>query len=557
MKKDNNRIILTTDKGVALVVMDTADYIKKAEELLNKPTYKEMPEDPTSRQKNKLINILKNIKMEGGLSEEAYRRLYATGAGSPKFYWLPKIHKPDITLRPIVSGTGTVTYNTAKELAKILKPLVEMSTHHVHNIKDFVEQLKDVRLKQGECIISYDVTALFTSVPIQPVVNIIQQKLANDKDLQHRTNMSIKHISLLEFCLRSTCFVFQGQYYKQAEGVAMGSPLSPIVANIFMEKFETEALEIASHPPSLWTRFVDDTFVIFETQYKDEFFNRINSIDENIKFTAETTKADGSMPFLDVLVTPPSDGSLSTTVYRKPTHTNQYLQRDSHHAISNKYSVTGSLLHRAKDICSNQDQLEEEQKHIQEVLSACKYPAWAINRMKLKTSTPRTTKNNKNKDTRSNTFNRSFITVTYNKDLSKSFKNICKRYGIQVHFKSGKTLKDKDHITKLSGIIYRFKCDMLECDEEYIGEISRTFGERFREHLKAPSPIHDHINTTSHTTLLEHFGIVGREEQNLSRLIKESMFIRVNNPSLNKNIGKYHLPHIWDEVLINTELKLK
>ena len=76
--------------------------------------------------------------------------------------------------------------------------------------------------------------------------------------------------------------------------------------------------------------------------------------------------------------------------------------------------------------------------------------------------------------------------------------------------------------------------------------------------LKAPSPIHDHSNTTGHTTSHENFSIVGREEQNLSRLIKESMFIRVNNPSLNKNIGRYHLPHMWDEVLINNkELKLK
>ena len=184
--------------------------------------------------------------------------------------------------------------------------------------------------------------------------------------------------------------------------------------------------------------------------------------------------------------------------------------------------------------------------------------------MKLKNSTPRTDKNN-NKGTRTNTINRGFITVPYNKGLSESFKNICKRYAIQVHFKSGKTLKDelvapkdKDHITKTSRIIYRFKCDRLECDEEYIGETSRTFRERFKEHLKALSPIHDHSNTTGHTTSLENFSIVGSEEQNLSRLIKESMFIRVNSPSLNKNISKYHLPHIWDEVLINKkELKIK
>ena len=202
-----------------------------------------------------------------------------------------------------------------------------MSAHHVHNTRDFVEQLKDVRLKQGECIISYDVTALFTSVPIQPVLNIIKQRLANDKDLQERTTMSISHITnLLEFCLNSTSFVYEGQFYQQLEGAAIGSPLSPIVANIFMEKFEEEALETAPHPPRLWKRYVDDTFVIQEEQYKNEFFQHINSLDENIKFTTETTKADGSMPFLDTLVTPQSDGSLETTFYRKLNHTNQYLQ---------------------------------------------------------------------------------------------------------------------------------------------------------------------------------------------------------------------------------------
>ena len=144
----------------------------------------------------------------------------------------------------------------------------------------------------------------------------------------------------------------------------MGSPLSPIVATIFMENFEEKALETAPHPPSLWKRFVDDTFVILETEHKEEFFNHINATEEKKQFTAETTSADGSIPFLNTLVTPKSDGSLSTSIYRKPIHTNQYLQWDSHHAIANKHSVINSLLHRAKDICSNQDQLEQEQTHI-------------------------------------------------------------------------------------------------------------------------------------------------------------------------------------------------
>ena len=194
LKMDNNRLILTADKGVALVVTDKAEYIKKAEDLLKEKTYKKITEDPTVKQKNKLINILRNIKTEGGLNEETYRRLYPTGAGSPKFYGLPKIHKSGIPLGPIISSIGIVTYNTAKELAKILKPLVELSNHHVHNTRDFVEQIEEVRLKKEESMVSYDVIGLFTSVPIPPVLKIIGEKLTKDKDLQQRTSINIKHI---------------------------------------------------------------------------------------------------------------------------------------------------------------------------------------------------------------------------------------------------------------------------------------------------------------------------------------------------------------------------
>ena len=112
--------------------------------------------------------------------------------------------------------------------------------------------------------------------------------------------------------------------------------------------------------------------------------------------------------------------------------------------------------------------------------------------------------------------------------------------------------KDKDPILKKSGVIYRYKC------EEYIGESARNFAERFKEHLKAPSPIFDHSNISGHTVTIENFSTLGKEDQNLIRTIKEALYIRANNPSLNRNIGKYHLPHIWDEVLLNiSELNLK
>ena len=231
-------------------------------------------------------------------------------------------------------------------------------------------------------------------------------------------------------------------------------------------------------------------------------------------------------------------------------------------------TISPTMGANAKEVCSTKQQLEEEQQHIQQALSLCQYPRWALNRVEKKTMVLTQSRNKgkklKDNNTKSNT-RRTYITVPYSKGLSESFKNTCKKYGIQVYFRGGKTIKnllvapkDRDHITQKSGIIYRYKCDGVECDEEYIGESARTFGERFKEHLKCPSPIFDHSNITGHNTTLDNFSIVGKEDQNLMRLIKEAIYIRVNNPSLNKNIGKYHLPHIWDEVLNNiTELKLK
>ena len=104
-------------------------------------------------------------------------------------------------------------------------------------------------------------------------------------------------------------------------------------------------------------------------------------------------------------------------------------------------------------------------------------------------------------------------------------------------------------MTNKKSVIYSYSCGRIDCEEEYIGESGRTFGERFKEHLKALSPLFGHQNSSGHDTTMENFKIIGREENSLARTIKESMYIRLNSPTLNKNIGKYNLPHIWDRVL--------
>ena len=178
----------------------------------------------------------------------------------------------------------------------------------------------------------------------------------------------------------------------------MGSPISPIVAHLYMENFEVKAIRSAPHPPYLWKRCVDDTFTSIESSYKNEFLEHINSIDKDIQFTAKDQRNKGAMPFLDILITPEEDGSLSTSVFRKTTYTDLYLKWDSHYTLTSKYSVIGTLQHRAQTICSNPQLLQKD--HFQRALRKCKYPSWALNKIRIKAKMPAT---NKDQNNRTNT----------------------------------------------------------------------------------------------------------------------------------------------------------
>ena len=148
----------------------------------------------------------------------------------------------------------------------------------------------------------------------------------------------------------------------------MGSPISPIVANPFMEDFKVKAINTAQCPPKMWKRNVDNTCVILDSARKEEFLEHINSLHPHNQFILEDAKPDGSIPFLDTIVMPQPNGSLKTTVYRKPTYTDMYLYWDSYHHLSAKFSVINTLRHRAKTVCSNSQLLEEEEVHLNNIL---------------------------------------------------------------------------------------------------------------------------------------------------------------------------------------------
>ena len=146
-----------------------------------------------------------------------------------------------------------------------------------------------------------------------------------------------------------------------------------------------------------------------------------------------------------------------------------------------------------------------------------------------------------------------FIVVPYSKGLSKSFKNIRGKVGVQVLFMGNSTVKDllvppkdRDSIVNKGGVIYKYKCNHQGCTMDYIGETDRNFGDRYKEHIRAAPHIFDHSQTSGPSIKLDNFSTVDTKTQGITRTINKVMYIGINDPLLNRNFGKYQLPHIWD-----------
>ena len=543
-------MILGADKGRATVIMNTVDYKNKISDLLqDKATYEPLKKDPTNNYKTRLIAILREWKNNKVISDKLYHRLYPTADLPPRFYGLPKIHKSNIPLRPIVSSIGNITYNLSKFLTQVLSPLVGKTEHYIKNSRDFVDKIKQLEVPPGRKMVSYDVTALFTSIPVDKAIKIIEERLKSDPTLPQRCELKIDQVlTLLSFCLTTTYFIYNKQFFKQKHGAAMGSSVSPVVANLYMEDFEEKALASAPNPPYVWMRYVDDTFVVIHEYNIEEFTAHINSIDPNIQFTIDPEK-NGSIPFLDTEILLNDDASINTKVYRKPTHTDQYLNWSSNHHLEHKRSVVRTLIQRAESIPSTDEFKREEMEHIKIALAANGYKPWMIKIPKKKEK-----KKNPSEKVPGNRLPP--IALPYIKGLSENLQRLFRTHDVSTYHKPFNTLKSilvkpKDSIEKEDqcGLVYHIRCK--DCSDTYIGETGRNMAIRFKEHTSRKgtnSAIKEHLEAKNHSCSLEDVRILEKEDDWYKRKVKEAILIQRHQPTLNRDKG-LELPPIYAPLL--------
>jgi hypothetical protein len=340
-----------------MVIMNKEDYITKMNEHLSCGSYIKIPKNPIK----KIIREVKKAINNSNLDEKTKKRLLPTNEITPRIYGLPKIHKEGIPLRPIVNTIRSPTYELAKYVAKILGPLVGHTESFIKDSNNFINTIKNEKMKPNDTLISFDVVSLFTEIPLNDAILLVKE-VADPVTTK-----------LAEVCLLSTFFSYQGECYEQTSGVAMGSPLSPIVANLYMESFEKKAIDSYPLKPLRWRCYVDDTNVLWPHGEEEliKFFHHINNISKDIKFTMEREE-NGTIPFLDILINRKEDGKLGHSVYRKKTHTENYLHASSHHHPNQKLGILNTLSIRAIRI-SDKEHLEQEKNHLHKVFKNIAY----------------------------------------------------------------------------------------------------------------------------------------------------------------------------------------
>ena len=295
--------------------------------------------------KNCLDDLLKN----NYLSEEDYKQLKPVGSRPGIMYGLCKVHKDQTNgaelppFRPILSAIRTCSYN----LAKFFVPILKEFTINEYTVKDSFSFAGEIVEQDSNLyMVSFDVESLFTNIPLDETINICTDRVYHRK--KKVKGLLKRHFKqLLTYATKSSCFLFNGTYYCQIDGVAMGSPLGPTLANLFLAYHEEKWLNDCpvQFKPKFFRRYVDDVFLLFDNRDQvKKFLRYMNSRHRNIRFTYEEEQND-TLAFLDIKITRSPEG-FTTSVYRKKTFSGVYLNFGSFLPVEYKKGLIATLLHR-------------------------------------------------------------------------------------------------------------------------------------------------------------------------------------------------------------------
>jgi len=481
----------------------------------------------------------------------------------------PKTHK-DIRnppLRPIVSQIGTVTYSTAKYLNSVITPY--MNKHYM--IESTYEFIQIARTTESpKCLASLDVVSLFTNVPVKETIKIILDAVYGHPSKSPPKIPRIILEELILICTTQTPFKSpNGQLYQQVDGVSMGTPLGPTLANFYMSHLENNIFsQNLIVKPTVYCRYIDDIFLVIDNVQDLEKLKKNFEENSILQFTYEL-ETKKQIPFLDTLVSR-TNSELTTTVFRKETSSSECLNYHSYCPLRYKTGVINNFLHRAYAICSTWELFSIELERIQQLLVNNNYPNYLIQNC-INKFLQRKFTNSNNCDAKANTStaeNRESNSVKFyfknqmtehykreERELKKIFSEHVlsntesNQTKLLIYYKNRKLSQlfiknNPNKPSEIFNVVYKYACDVAACKDAnayYVGYTTTTVKERFRQHasIKKHHQI-THNSTITGKQMLQNVSILAKGRSKQELLILEALLIKELNPVINKQTDDFN-----------------
>ena len=536
--------------------------------------FKKIDSDPTHTRLRTLQRYLNTIKKRGEINVDDHKLMRPKNAKPARAHGLPKTHKVFETVpkfRPIIDTIGSTHYKVGKYLTNLLQPLT-VNDYTLKDSFDTASKIRDIPKElfhEGYVFASFDVTSLFTNVPLQRTINVIIDRIYNKAEIETTLKKSTLKKLIKDTCTK-TVFSCNNQLYEQIDGVSMGSSMGPLLANIIMTELENTVIKklVDDGTIKFYGRYVDDTLVVVKPDDISKIHDELNKFDKNIQFTVDTFENE-TPHFLDIEISP--DG---LSIFRKDTNTGQYTNFNSYTCWNHKSAWIRSLVVRAYRICSK-NKLKRELFNIRRFASWNSFPLFTCNRLIEKTLSKLDKNDESDTTTDENTFT-VWLKIPYlgdcGQNLVKSLERKLrrnlkkdKRLVFKSSFSTSKVSmfannKDKTPMMSKSNVVYRFQCP--GCSAEYIGKTDRNLQERCMEHsYRKDSAICNHLLSCQFfndinkmllfdqkplnkkeqkeyfmNTISNNIKIIDSSEKWNILLIKEAIYIKKHCPILNNGL---------------------
>ncbi|XP_015115626.1 uncharacterized protein LOC107040185 [Diachasma alloeum] len=568
-KKSHPEILfLKADKGNITVAVNREQYISKMSALLgDSTTYTVIQDDPTPKIQRRVNRLVLEWYTNDFITEADKHRLWSRNGNIALSYGQPKIHKKNVPYRMIVSFTGTPTYSIAKYIQKILTDCLKeevnltMNKTSITNSLTLVRQIRSLNLPEDFAMISMDAVSLFTNIPIRLVIAGIKKRWELiRKYTKISQDLFIEAVSL---CFNASAFQFNNVKYQQVFGAAMGSPLSPIIAEIVLQDLENFCMKRLDFPVYFYTRYVDDVLAFVPKDKINSILCCFNSYHKRLQFTLEREE-NCRINFLEVTLIR-SKRKIDVDWYRKPTSSGRYLNYYSHHTKGHKISTICNLVDRAI-LLSNVEFHLKNLVFIKWSLIENGYPE----RLILKTVSRRQSLLLYPKHYHSEEFFKlrrlkedRRVTLPYVQGLSENLQSNLKKFKVSLSFRTDSNLrwlftghKDKLRREQQVNTVYKISC--LECRFIFIEHTKRPLGVRMKEHYQSLRQPHsfqvsnrltEHAFRYVHDFDFERVEVLAVESNYKKRELLSLIFNEAEFPEADESVDRIsHISNIYSSL---------